>query len=310
MLFSVIIPCYNASRRLSRTLDSILCQNFNNYEIILINDGSTDNTLDIIKEYAAKYNCIRYIDQPNKGVSVARNVGISIAKGSYLSFIDSDDVITSNYFDIIANEVENNYDIVFFGFRHYKNESKFRDVYIQSHPDNILYNFVTYRAKCNLWNAVYNTDFIRKQGICFDEKTYYNEDKEFLIKAIVKSSPSKMGIIKGILYHYLYNPSSVMHQEGYSLRRFSSIDAHNRIYRLLIDVYGENSVIVKAYYSLFLHAFIAHKKTAMKSSNYNDIRGLFVSYSWLIAKLPPYVHSIFYYHNVITMVLDKDARQI
>ena len=92
-LVSIIIPVYNAEHTLCKCLDSILEQDFNNYEIILVNDGSKDSSPDICNEYGSKYHNISIINQNNAGVSSARNAGLDVAKGDWITFIDSDDYI-------------------------------------------------------------------------------------------------------------------------------------------------------------------------------------------------------------------------
>lgn len=101
MNYSVIIPVYNAEATLHRCVDSLLNQNYNSAEIILINDGSKDRSGEICREYAARFNCIRFIDQPNGGVSAARNAGLNAAAGEYVTFVDSDDYVLENYFRIL-----------------------------------------------------------------------------------------------------------------------------------------------------------------------------------------------------------------
>jgi glycosyltransferase involved in cell wall biosynthesis len=90
---SVIVPVYNVELYLEECLDSIICQTFKEIEIILINDGSIDRSLDIMELYASKDSRITVLNQPNRGVSVARNAGIQHASGEYILFADSDDTI-------------------------------------------------------------------------------------------------------------------------------------------------------------------------------------------------------------------------
>lgn len=101
MNYSVIIPVYNAEATLHRCVDSLLNQNYNSAEIILINDGSKDRSGEICREYAARFDCIRFIDQPNGGVSAARNAGLDAATGEYITFVDSDDYVLEDYFRIL-----------------------------------------------------------------------------------------------------------------------------------------------------------------------------------------------------------------
>lgn len=105
---SVTIPIYNAESSLSHTLDSVLQQSFSNFELILINDGSTDKSLSICKEYSEKDNRIKIIDQPNMGICTARNSGIKASKGKYFLFVDSDDLIHPQMFEILINQIKSN----------------------------------------------------------------------------------------------------------------------------------------------------------------------------------------------------------
>ena len=93
---SVIVPIFNVEKYLKECLESIINQTFKDIEIICINDGSTDNSLDILNQYAEKDNRIKVITQSNQGLSAARNTGIKYANGEYISFIDSDDYIDTS----------------------------------------------------------------------------------------------------------------------------------------------------------------------------------------------------------------------
>jgi len=102
-LISIIVPIYNTSAYLNRCISSIVQQTYHNLEILLINDGSTDQSESICLEWARKDNRILYISQTNKGVCSARNLGLSRAKGDYIGFIDSDDYIAHNMYESLYN---------------------------------------------------------------------------------------------------------------------------------------------------------------------------------------------------------------
>ena len=113
---SVIIPVYNVEQYLSKCLESIINQTLQDIEIICINDGSTDNSLQILEEYAQKDSRMIVINQENQGVGVARNKGLEIARGDYIWFVDSDDYVERNGLDYVYEKSkENNADIVCFG---------------------------------------------------------------------------------------------------------------------------------------------------------------------------------------------------
>ncbi len=119
--FSVIVPVYNVAHFLPQCIDSVLNQNFNDFELILVNDGSTDDSLLVCTNYQAKDNRIIVINQENNGASAARNNGISKANGEYLLFVDSDDFIESeNLFQKIHHAIQNNgAEVILFGGKNY-----------------------------------------------------------------------------------------------------------------------------------------------------------------------------------------------
>ena len=117
MRYSVIIPIYNAEATLRRCLDSLVGQQFSDYELLLINDGSTDDSDAICREYANTYSCVRYFAKENGGVSSARNLGLEQAKGEYILFVDSDDYVADNYFAAISAAVKDTSpDLLLFGY--------------------------------------------------------------------------------------------------------------------------------------------------------------------------------------------------
>ena len=113
MLFSVIIPIYNAEKTLGRCLDSLLTQMNGQAELILVNDGSTDSSDKICREYAAQYKQIVYLQKENGGVSSARNAGLVLAQGEYTCFVDSDDTVSPDYFSVLSQRPEA--DLLVFG---------------------------------------------------------------------------------------------------------------------------------------------------------------------------------------------------
>ena len=102
---SVIMPVYNGEQYLNYSIQSVLNQTYKDYELILVDDGSTDHSLEICEKYQSKDKRIRVISQENKGISGARNAGIDIATGEYITFMDSDDVIQSKMYEIMLNHM-------------------------------------------------------------------------------------------------------------------------------------------------------------------------------------------------------------
>ena len=109
-MISILVPVYNVEKYLHRCIDSILAQTYTDYEVILVNDGSTDRSGAICDAYAAEHRCIRVIHQKNGGVAQARNVLVSAAQGDYITFVDSDDSIEPIYLETLMRDYSLRYD--------------------------------------------------------------------------------------------------------------------------------------------------------------------------------------------------------
>lgn len=131
MLFSVIIPVYNVEEFLEECLDSVLAQTYQNFEVVLVNDGSTDRSSLICKEYCSLDNRFKYIEKLNGGQSEARNIGIQAAGGEYIVFLDSDDFWEGDFLSNIANIIkEHNPDFLFFRHKYYYNTKTLENKYV------------------------------------------------------------------------------------------------------------------------------------------------------------------------------------
>lgn len=168
-LISVIIPVYNVEKYLARCLNSIVKQTYKNLEIILVNDGSTDNSEDIIKKYEKKDNRIKYIKQKNSGLSSARNTGIKNSYGNYLSFIDGDDYVNVHFIeDLYSALVNSGADIAICDYK--KVYEKNCDIYsknvslIETVYDNKFDNLYNDRATVTTvaWNKLYKREMFNK----------------------------------------------------------------------------------------------------------------------------------------------------
>ena len=122
-LVSIIVPVFNVEKYLRQCLDSILGQTFNQFEVIIVNDGSTDNSGAICQEYEARDNRIVYLEKENEGVSEARNLGLDFATSEYIIFIDSDDWIEPTYVEVLYEKIEEyQADIVFENYTSFNDE--------------------------------------------------------------------------------------------------------------------------------------------------------------------------------------------
>jgi len=203
--YSVIIPIYNAEKTLLRCLDSLLPQLNSNIEVLLINDGSTDSSGDICKEYANKSTCFRCFEQQNSGVSFARNKGLDHATGDYILFIDSDDYVESSYFDTIDSYInEEKPDLMVFG-ANFINRNQNATMYYNENKSYIGIDCVkqiTLLAKkqemYSLWNKVFVKKIIDKNQIRFNQNLNLGEDGCFIFQYTLYIK--KITTCTGVLY--------------------------------------------------------------------------------------------------------------
>lgn len=183
MILSVIIPMYNAENFIGVCLDSLLEQNLNDYEIIIVNDGSNDKSEEIVKKYIKKHSNIVLYNQSNSGNGAARNKGIELARGKYLYFLDSDDYITNNVLDKILFVLEKeNLDI--FGFNSINTESS---DFKESKNINEIKNtnrfkiikgvkfIADYNYRAEVWWYIIRADFFKNTGISFYDRKFVQD---------------------------------------------------------------------------------------------------------------------------------------
>ena len=230
---SVIVPVYNASQYIGRTLDSIIAQDFDSFEIIVIDDGSTDDSLEIINQ------CLdgcemphKVIHQENAGVSVARNVGIEESKGDYLAFVDADDHISKNHLSSLYNGKTD------FSLTLYAKEEGGKLTSLDTYSQDLIstYDFIKMELNMqitfNFFQLLYRSAIIKDNNIRFTPGTVYGEDTEFAHKAL--SFGDEIAINNEVTYYYVQHPSSAIKTTEY--RRFDIV----RIFEGLAEFYREN----------------------------------------------------------------------
>ena len=202
---SIIIPAYNAEKYLNKCLDSLINQTMNNIEIIIVNDGSKDNTEEIVKSYSDKR--IKYYKNDNHGIGYTRNFGISKATGKYVMFLDSDDYVEKNICEELFNKAENDgLDLVICDFyKEYDNGKKekiitetFKNSSLKDNPDIIT----EYLAP---WAKLYKRELLIDNKIKFVENLKY-EDAPFVIEALDRAK--LIGKVDKCLVHYIVHGNS------------------------------------------------------------------------------------------------------
>lgn len=212
MLISVIIPAYNASKTICTTLDSLVGQTRSDFEVLIIDDGSVDNTYEVCTLYTSEKK-FRVIKQENKGVSAARNLGINNAKGDYILFMDADDFISKSAISEIYEHLEkNNSDIAFFNY-YIKNKNE--EILVSNSgeivKDKIIVNIMKGGVRGFVWNKVFRKSFIQKNNLFFSENLKYCEDEEFLLDSIWLSN--KISYLNSYLYYYIQHENSFTNQK-------------------------------------------------------------------------------------------------
>lgn len=209
---SIIIPVYNVEKYLERCLKQLSCQLVQDIEVILINDGSPDGCGEICQRYADRYEEIKYVSQENGGVSRARNRGIDIAVGEYITFIDPDDTISETYIERILCEIKTHPDLLILKYQ------KIIGKQIEDGPYNIwdegvcelayLKKAIGYLFLNEVWNKVFRTELIKKNQIRFTNGMKIAEDVCFVLDYVDCIENAK--VAEGIYYYYWSNAGSAI----------------------------------------------------------------------------------------------------
>lgn len=217
MKISIVIPIYNMESSLETCIESILKQAYRNYEIILVDDGSKDNSLGICKKYAEEYDNIISFHQDNSGSGPARNSGINIATGDYLLFIDSDDELKQDALSILANAVKCSPDLLVFGYqvvynsgkiinKNY-NESCFTGNDVRSDYSSFFGNTFEWGIQGAPWNKLFKTEIVKKNAILFPDLRRH-QDEVFISRFV--NFVNSVQFIKANLYVHYANDAKLI----------------------------------------------------------------------------------------------------
>lgn len=223
-MLSVIIPIYNVEKYLTKCIESVINQTYKNIEIILVNDGSTDNSKAIIDKYSSIDSRIKVINKKNGGLSDARNVGIELAKGEYITFLDSDDWIELNMYEKLYKYIkQENADIVQCSYQkvydeEVNNQKNKEEVNIMS-GEKSLYNLG--EKTVVVWNKIYKRELFN--DIRFP-KGKYHEDEFTIYKVLYKAN--KIVDLNLPLVYYRQREDSIMNSK-FNLKRLDALEAFN-----------------------------------------------------------------------------------
>ncbi len=260
--YSFIVPVYNTSKYLKKCFDSLVNQTFKDFEIIVVNDGSTDNSESIISRYEKKYDNIKVINQKNQGLSMTRNNGVKEASGKYLIFIDSDDYVEKSLLKEIDKEIN---DIEVLRFQIITEDENGENVKAHNEkPFDVMKGYDAFKYLTDYHFVepaccyVFKTDYYIKNKFSFKEGVYH-EDFGLIPYVIYKARKVKSINYAG--YHYITRDGSIMNNSDYKktvkkafdmieqykyLRLFSKNVSNENNYDDYYLSYISNSTIVKA----------------------------------------------------------------
>lgn len=292
-LISVIIPIYNTEKYIERCVLSIIHNSYKNLEVICVDDGSTDNSLKILKSLKEKDGRIRIIEKENSGVSAARNVGLKEARGEYISFIDSDDWIHKDFFKYLM-EKKQDADIVVANYKA-TSEVKIKDKEILSKDEGKLLKvddaFWNQQVRMYVWGRIYRKECLEnyfQQGISLGEDTLFNvflfsNSNELIVKMCEED-----------LYYYYNREDSIMH--------LSSLEDYLKMVECYLDnldnLTRKDFAIYECFRILFLYRYMGSvKKVSVKAKAnkllFRCLRYLNREHISLLKKIKYYVATIF-----------------
>lgn len=233
---SIIVPIFNAAFYLKDCLESIRVQTFQDFEVILVDDGSTDDTIQILEYYSAENHRFQVYHQEHRGVSSARNVGLKYATGEYLCFVDADDQIAPTYIDDLYQAI-GEADSSMCGFKKKDSLSHEDCVIVPSNKIETLEENLSefYAADSTdwqryLWNRMFKRNIVLQNHLRFREDIYYKEDGLFVVQYLCASNGLVQCVDK-VLYFYNRNPYGAMSKTSHSFDKkiITNLMAHQLI---------------------------------------------------------------------------------
>lgn len=255
MKFSIVVPVYNVEAYLDNCLASLQAQDFADFEVICVNDGSTDRSREILSAWASKMPQIRLIDRENGGLSAARNTGLAAATGDYVVFVDSDDWVESSMLSRLAEETRDE-DMLCFACR--KSDSGATDTLLPEQSDGWSYysrHALEHREVpfvC-VWQRCYRREFLMDNNLRFREGVLH-EDNEFTPRACLYAKSIK--VIPNVLYNYRVRPGSIMTTRGLRSKE-SLITIGNELSELFSNENGiDKPIVYQALTQCYQMAFV------------------------------------------------------
>lgn len=242
VMISIVLPAYNAEKYIDNSVNSVINQTYKNWELIIVENGSTDNTTK---------KCLKYLTDEriklvhsSKGVSEARNKGIETAKGEWLVFLDADDVLLENSLEILISCADKNIQLIVGDYDFIKSNNSYK--VITNNKSFLKSCFKNPTIRCKVTGNMYYLPFIIDKGILFDTKLIFAEDSEFMIKVILEAS--RIIKLNKQVYHYTYSEESTVRSKKNKKYIECFKDAIKKIKKLL----ARENKDVKAAFDVFI----------------------------------------------------------
>lgn len=255
-LFSIIIPIYNAEEYIEECINSVLCQSYERFEVICVNDGSTDRSLEIIQKYAEQDHRIIIVTTENNGLPAARNEGIKLASGQYIQFLDSDDYLKTDALEHISDAAEkNDYpDIIYSNVVFLKGtkadpifwprrQVEYRGVF--GGIDFVLKKLDTHEYEHYVWRYVINRQYMKSIAAVFDETPRKFEDVVYTFRVLLEAK--RIICIGDYTYVYRVHDGSITHKK----QTFNDIYLRFVVLQKLHDYINQKREVFNRYPSLY-----------------------------------------------------------
>jgi glycosyltransferase involved in cell wall biosynthesis len=237
-LVTVSIASYNNANYISRCLDSVIRQSYTNLEILVIDDGSSDNTEEILNQYAGKKR-IKFVKKKNEGLSSVRQLALDMAEGKYICFIDADDYLSETYIEVMLNRiVQSGSDICVCGTRFEDENGRYLSTFSElfkcydiTEPYKPSYSDMNQYGNQNIgglhisdsWNKLYNLEFLRSSQVKFDVPKGLNGSDEFFNRLLLLHRPNYITVSQELYVHIMYQNSAVHRKSKNLIASFALI---------------------------------------------------------------------------------------
>ena len=307
MKVSVIVPVYKVEQYISKCLDSLVNQTLEDMEIIVVNDGSPDNSEKIIKDYAKKYKNIKYLKKENGGLSSARNFGLKHATGEYIGFVDSDDYVDKRMYQMMYEKaIEASADLVVCDLN-YVYEDKEEKAYSNIKTDTTDIKSIMNNIYPAAWNKLYKKELFDNE-VYFKEGVWY-EDVEFIYRLL--PYVNKIGVVHEHFYKYIQRENSII--RTIDKRLYNYIDNWNGI----LEFYKKRDLYIsyekELEYSYVRYLYATFIKQACKYDYENYLKAVDEAIKNVKNSFPKYRKNKYFYKSlkgIYLIIFNKNLAKI